>query len=71
MADHRRTPGRQQPMAMRTSDFDYPLDPELIAQAPAEGRDRSRLMVLDRRTGNVRHHVFAELPGLLRHRRSG
>ena len=52
-------------MALKTSDFDYPLDPDLIAQAPAERRDASRLMVLHRCGGSVRHHVFTELPDLL------
>ena len=46
---------------LRLSDFDYELPEELIAQAPAEERDRSRLLVLDRRSGAVRHRVFAEL----------
>lgn len=50
---------------MRTSDFDFELPPELIAQAPAEPRDASRLMVL-RRAGSPReHHRFSDLPGLL------
>ena len=43
---------------MRTSDFDYPLPPELIAQTPAEPRDSSRLLVLDRATGNTEHRRF-------------
>ena len=50
---------------MRTDDFDYSLDPKLIAQQPLPRRDRSRLMVLDRAGGTIEHHVFAELPGLL------
>ena len=53
-------------MALRTSDFDYALDPELIAQQPLRRRDRSRLMALHRRTGRCDHHVFAELASLLR-----
>ncbi len=51
---------------MKTSDFDYHLPPELIAQTPIEPRDRSRLMVVDRQTGAIRHTVFSQLPGLLR-----
>lgn len=51
---------------MRTDDFDYTLPPEFIAQAPAEPRDRSRLMVLDRPSGTWRHSYFYELPGWLR-----
>jgi S-adenosylmethionine:tRNA ribosyltransferase-isomerase len=49
-----------------TSDFDYELPPELIAQAPVEPRDRSRLMVIDRAGGVLSHRVFADLPELLR-----
>ena len=50
---------------MRLSDLDYPLPEELIAQVPAERRDRSRLMVLDRATRSILHHRFADLPELL------
>ncbi len=51
---------------MRTSDFDYALPRELIAQAPLEPRDGSRLLVLDRSTGTIAHRRFSELPDLLR-----
>jgi S-adenosylmethionine:tRNA ribosyltransferase-isomerase len=47
---------------MRTSELDYELPPELIAQHPAERRDESRLLVYDRETSEVRHRGFAELP---------
>src|SRR5438034_7211342 len=47
---------------MKTAELDYDLPPELIAQHPAERRDESRLLVYDRRRGEVRHRVFAELP---------
>jgi S-adenosylmethionine:tRNA ribosyltransferase-isomerase len=53
-------------MSLKTSDFDYPLDESLIAQQPLEPRDSSRLMVLDRQTARVDHHVFGDLPELLR-----
>ena len=46
---------------MRTSDFDYPLPPELIAQTPAEPRDSSRLLVLNRATGNTEHRRFTDV----------
>ncbi|MBE6470924.1 MAG: S-adenosylmethionine:tRNA ribosyltransferase-isomerase, partial [Coriobacteriaceae bacterium] len=36
---------------MKTSDFDYDLPEELIAQAPAPVRDECRMLVMDRRTG--------------------
>jgi S-adenosylmethionine:tRNA ribosyltransferase-isomerase len=50
---------------MLTSDFDYDLPPGCIAQTPVEPRDASRLLVLDRRTGQVEHGVFHELGGYL------
>lgn len=46
---------------MKTSDFDYNLPLERIAQTPIEPRDQSRLMVLDRNTGSVAHHKFFEV----------
>ena len=51
---------------MKTSDFYYDLPQELIAQTPIEKRDTSRLMTLDRATGEVGHYHFYELPGFLR-----
>ena len=51
---------------MKTSDFYYDLPQELIAQTPVEKRDSSRLMTLDRRTGETAHRHFYELPELLR-----
>ena len=51
---------------MKTSDFSYDLPPELIAQTPIEKRDSSRLMTLDRRTGETGHRHFYDLPSLLR-----
>jgi S-adenosylmethionine:tRNA ribosyltransferase-isomerase len=50
---------------MRLADFDYSLPPDLIAQRPLEHRDQSRLMVVERGTGKISHHVFRELPSLL------
>ena len=47
---------------MDTSELDYDLPSELIAQHPPERRDASRLLVYDRSTGVVRHREFAELP---------
>ena len=51
---------------MKTSDFDYELPPELIAQTPLERRDASRLMTLDKDTGEIGHRHFYELPSLLK-----
>lgn len=46
---------------MRTSDFDYDLPDELIAQEPAYPRDSCRMMVLDRTTGGVSHERFSDI----------
>ena len=51
---------------VKRSDFWYELPEELIAQTPLERRDGSRLMVLDRRTGEVEHSRFFRLPEYLR-----
>lgn len=47
---------------MKTSDFYYDLPQELIAQTPLERRDGSRLMVLNRETGELQHQHFYDLP---------
>ena len=47
---------------MDVSELEYELPPELIAQHPAEHRDASRLLVYDRKTREIRHRVFSELP---------
>ena len=46
---------------MKTSDFYYDLPEELIAQDPLEDRSASRLMVLDKNTGKIQHHIFKEI----------
>lgn len=46
---------------MKTSDFDYELPEELIAQHPAAQRDHSRLLVMDKYTGAVEHRVFRDI----------
>jgi S-adenosylmethionine:tRNA ribosyltransferase-isomerase len=51
---------------MRTSELNYELPPELIAQRPLERRDASRLLVFDRASGEVRHRRFGELAEELR-----
>jgi S-adenosylmethionine:tRNA ribosyltransferase-isomerase len=50
---------------MRSSELDYDLPTELIAQRPAHRRDASRLLVFDRATGAIGHRTFSELPGEL------
>jgi len=50
---------------LRTSDFEYELPGDRIAQHPAAERDGSRLLALDRETGRIGHHVFRDLPSLL------
>ncbi len=54
------------PFIMKTSDFDYDLPPEFIAQTPAEPRDSSRLLVLHRADGGIEHAVFREIGAYLR-----
>lgn len=46
---------------MKVKDFDFYLPEELIAQHPLEKRDESRLMVVDRETGNIEHKVFKDI----------
>ena len=51
---------------MRRQDFYYELPEELIAQDPLEDRSSSRLLVLDKESGVVSHHVFREIAGYLK-----
>ena len=51
---------------MKTKDFDYALPEELIAQTPIERRDASRLLCLDKVTGEFSHRHFYELPDFLK-----
>lgn len=58
------TEGSPEPRAssqLRTSDFDYDLPLELIAQTPLERRDSSRMLVLERETGKITHSHVADL----------
>ena len=50
---------------MKTSDCYYDLPQELIAQDPLEDRSASRLMVLDKKTGKIQHHIFKEIVNYL------
>lgn len=58
--------GSAAPTRLRLEDLHYDLPAELIAQHPVEPRDASRLLVYERRSGREAHHVFRDLPGLLR-----
>ncbi|MBQ6735530.1 MAG: S-adenosylmethionine:tRNA ribosyltransferase-isomerase, partial [Lachnospiraceae bacterium] len=49
-----------------TADYDFTLPKELIAQDPLADRSSSRLMVLDRKTGALSHHVFSEITSFLK-----
>src|SRR5438552_11722647 len=51
---------------MHTSDFDYNLPPESIAQSAIEPRDASRLLVIHRDSGDLEHRIFRDLPEYLR-----
>jgi len=53
-------------MSLRTADYDYQLSNELIARYPAEHRDESRLMLLERRSQHITHHLFSDFVELLR-----
>jgi len=46
---------------MKTKDFDYDLDESLIAQTPIKKRDTSRLLILDKETGEIEHKVFTDI----------
>ena len=46
---------------LRVDDFAYELPPEAVAQVPAEPRDASRLLVLDRSSGSLEHARFRDI----------
>ena len=46
---------------MKVTDFNYDLPEELIAQTPIAKRDESRLMVLDKKTGEIKHKIFRDI----------
>ncbi|MDQ7027480.1 MAG: tRNA preQ1(34) S-adenosylmethionine ribosyltransferase-isomerase QueA [Anaerolineae bacterium] len=50
---------------MNVSDFDYTLPESFIAQEPLEPRDSSKLMVLNRQTGAIKHHIFRDIVDMI------
>ena len=46
---------------MRTEDFDFDLDPSLIAQTPIPNRSDTKLLILDKNTGEVKHETFKNI----------
>ena len=63
MEEQPKTPGNP---AIKISDFDYDLPPELIAQTPLEPRDASRLLVLNRSSGTLEQRHFRDIGEYLR-----
>ncbi|MGM0668896.1 MAG: tRNA preQ1(34) S-adenosylmethionine ribosyltransferase-isomerase QueA [Gemmatimonadota bacterium] len=57
-------PSRPGPRGTLVSDFEYELPPHRVARYPAEKRDESRLLVVDRGGGEPGHLLFRDLPGL-------
>jgi S-adenosylmethionine:tRNA ribosyltransferase-isomerase len=56
---------RQSAAGLRVADFDFHLPAELIAQQPPAERGRSRMLVMDRATGDLRDAQFSDFPSLL------
>ncbi len=48
---------------MKLSQYNYDLAPEMIAKYPADNRDESRLLVLDRKSGKIEHKIFKDITG--------
>jgi len=53
------------PDGSATSDYDFDLPPDRIAQRPAAKRDESRLMIVRRHSGTIEHAKFSDLPTLI------
>ena len=54
------------PIKMKVSDFTFDLPEELIAQDPLEDRSSSKLLTLDKKTGEIRHDIFKNIAEYLR-----
>jgi S-adenosylmethionine:tRNA ribosyltransferase-isomerase len=59
------TPIESAALGMRTSDYDFELPPDQIAQEPLARRDASRLMVIERATGSISHRTFGDIVKLI------
>ncbi|MBQ8307841.1 MAG: S-adenosylmethionine:tRNA ribosyltransferase-isomerase, partial [Alistipes sp.] len=46
---------------MKLSQYGYDFSPEMLAKYPADNRDESRMLVLDRKTGKIEHRIFKEI----------
>ncbi len=57
---------KNEPTPLKLGDFDFELPEDLIAQEPAPLRDASRLMVIDRSSGEIMHQCFRDLPRFLK-----
>ncbi len=55
-------------MSRQLADYHYELPPELVAAHPLESRDASRMMLVDRASGTIRHAAFRDFPSLLQPR---
>jgi len=66
MLDVSPIPPRRYPLRVRTAEFHFDLPPELIAQFPAAQRDESRLLVMNRASGQLEHRKFRDLLEYLR-----
>ena len=64
--EHREIENERPQTDLTVEDFDYDLPEELIAQTPVEPRDESRLMVVDRASGEISHHIFHDIIDYLR-----
>jgi len=59
------SPSGSPTIGTRTADYDFILPPDRIAQVPADRRDQSRLMVVDRASGSIEHRRFADIVALV------
>ena len=51
--------------SLKLKDFDFQLPESLIAQKPLNIRDQSKLMIIDRKSGSIKHEMFSRIPHLI------